>query len=340
MPHNNQHISRKTTPWDNESNKTPSQEFLIKNYQNYYDYRHQPLKSTGESALINSFVPECCPYCDSAGFRKYGLTKNDIQRYQCALCKRTFTPVTNTIFEGHKISISEWIEYTLNLLRYISITADSWNNRNAFTTSRYWLQKLFLILEDYQDSISLSGRVWLDETYYSVRNNDIIKNSVGLKPRGTSQNQLCIGVACTKQQIICIHEGNGRPSKRKTYNAFKDHIAPKSVLVHDKDVAHSLLISSLDLTSESYDSKVIKKLPDKDNPLNRVNQVHARLKDFLNAHSGFNRDNLQGYLNLFSFAMNPPHGYLEKVDELIMIAFQRRKTLRYRDLYTKKTSTT
>lgn len=333
MRHNNRHISRKATPWDDESNKTPVQEFLIQHYQQHYEDKHQSLKDTEEAELINSFIPETCPYCSSPDFRKYGITKNDIQRYQCILCKKTFTPVTNTIFDGHKISISEWIEYTLNLLRYISITADSWNNRNAFTTSRYWLQKLFLILEDYQDDILLGGRVWLDETYYPVRSNDMIKTPAGLKLRGTSQNQLCIGVACTKQQIVCLFEGNGRPSKRKTYNAFKDHIMPESVLVHDKDAAHCLLISDLNLKSESYDSKVIKKLLDKDNPLNRVNQVHARLKDFLNAHSGFNRDNLQGYLNLFSFAMNPPHGYLEKVDELISLALNTSKVLKYRDFY-------
>lgn len=127
----------------------------------------------------------------------------------------------------------------------------------------------------------LSGRVWLDETYYTVEAKDIQLKEDGTKPRGLSENQLCIGAACTDSQILCLFEGNGQPSKKKTYESFKDHIAPGSTLVHDKDYAHSLLVEKLGLVSESYDSKEIKKLDDKDNPLNRVNEVHARLKNFL-----------------------------------------------------------
>ena len=95
-------------------------------------------------------------------------------------------------------------------------------------------------------------------------------------------------------------------SKRKTFKSFKDAIAPGSTLVHDKDNTHSILIEKLGLFSEAYDADEIKLLSDKDNPLRRVNEVHARLKNFLYAHNSFNRDSLQGYLDLFSFAMNPP----------------------------------
>ena len=68
--------------------------------------------------------------------------KNMIEiRYECA-CGKTFLPTTGTIFDDHKISVSEWMEYCLNLFRHVSITADSWSNKNTFKTSRYWLQKL------------------------------------------------------------------------------------------------------------------------------------------------------------------------------------------------------
>ena len=80
-------------------------------------------------------------------------------------------------------------------------------------------------------------------------------------------------------------------------------------------------------------SAEIKNLPDSDNPLNRVNQVHARLKDFLYAHNSFNRDSIDGYLNLFTFVMNPPHDHMEKVELLLNRAFKTRKTLRYRSFY-------
>ena len=72
---------------------------------------------------------------------------------------------------------------------------------------------------------------------------------------------------------------------------------------------------------------------DKDNPLYPVNRAHAILKMFLNAHSGFNREHLQGYLNLFALVTNPPHEMLEKVELVVNLAFASPKSLRYRDFY-------
>ncbi len=333
MPKSKGRQSRKVTPWDSDEERTPTQQFLYDHYKSHYQERHPALNTTGEDKLINSFVPETCPCCNSVSFQKYGRTRNNIQRYRCNECGKTFTPVTGTVFDQHKISISEWMEYTLNILRYVSINADSWNNKNAYTTSRYWLEKLFLVLETQESDIVLSGRVWLDETYYKVELKDIELNEDGTKPRGLSRNQLCIGVACTESQILCVFEGNGQPSMKKTYASFKDHIAPGSTLVHDKDKAHSMLIEQLNLVSEVYDSNELKKLEDKDNPMRRVNEVHARLKNFLYAHSSFDRGSLQGYLNLFSLAMNPPADNLEKVEILLNFAFKCRKTLRYRSFY-------
>jgi len=52
----------------------------------------------------------------------------------------------------------------------VGINANPWNNKNAFSTSRYWLEKLFMALEGYQQSIAIPGMVWLDETCYPVNN--------------------------------------------------------------------------------------------------------------------------------------------------------------------------
>ena len=325
--------SRRKTPWDLIGPKTPIQQFLFDRYKVHYQERHPALKDTGEADLINSVVPVSCPYCSDVAFSRFGLTKNGVQRYRCKDCGRTFTPITGTIFDCHKISISEWIEYCLNLFRYLSVKADSWNNRNAFTTSRYWLEKLFLVLEGYESDIILEGRIWFDETFYTVRSEDIKLKPDGSKPRGLSDNQLCVGVACTRDRILCLLEGKGQPTARKTYIAFKDHIVPGSRLVHDNGNSHKMLITNLKLEDEAYNADKLKKMSDADNPLNWVNEVHARLKNFLYAHNSFDRDSMQGYLNLFSFAMNPPSNHLEKVEMLLNRAFLTRKMLRYRSFY-------
>ena len=328
--------SRRTTPWDKEGQRTPMQEFLRRHYIEQYDERHPSLSETGESLLINSYIPTGCPYCESSSIKMNGYTKNGVQRYKCLLCRQTFTPVTRTIFEGRKISLSEWIEYALNIFRYVSINADSWNNRNAFTTSRYWLEKLFLVLEFYRQSVMLSEKVWLDETFYRVRSEDISRTEEGNKLRGLSSNQMCIGVACDKSRALCVFEGYGKPSQKKTYEAFKGHIEDGSVLIHDKENAHRKLVKELQLKSVAYDSREIKLLNDRDNPLYRVNRVHYLLKSFLYAHRSFDREKMQGYLDLFTFVMNPPTNHLEKVELLLDLAFKNPITLRYRDFYRPK----
>lgn len=226
------------------------------------------------------------------------------------------------------------VEYCLNLFRHISITADSWNNKNSFTTSRYWLQKLFLTLESVQNSIVLADRVWLDETFYTVRSEDIIRKENGDKLRGISKNQICIRVATDKTRTLFLVEGTGKPSQKKTLEAFRNHIQPGSTLIHDRESAHEKLIRELSLISESYASKDLKGLPDKRNPMNPVNRAHAIHKKFLNTNSGFNRNDLQGYLNLFAFVSNPPGDLLKKVELVIKTAFENPKSLRYRDFYT------
>jgi len=324
--------SRKVTPWGGGDNLTATQAFLKKHYDLYYADRHRSLKDSDEANMINSHAPVKCPFCASAKFKKSGYTKNGIQRYMC-VCGKTFLPTTGTIFDEHRISISEWMEYCLNLFRHVSITSSSWNNKNAFVTSRYWLQKLFLTLETVQNDIVLSGKVWLDETFYTVRSENIILKDDGKKLRGLSQNQICIGVATDKKHTLFLVEGTGKPSQKKTFETFENHIEPGSILIHDEDSAHAKLVRKLSLESEAYSSKYLKTLADKDNPLNPVNRAHDILKKFLYAHSSFDRNNLQDYLNLFAFVTNPPLDMLKKVELLIEMAFQNPKLLRYRDFY-------
>ena len=221
----------------------------------------------------------------------------------------------------------------MNIFRYVSLNADSWNNRNAFSTSKYWLEKLFLTLENSQDNVILEGEIWLDETYYPVIMRDLIKDSEGRLLRGLSRNQICIGAATDKKHTVCFFEGFAKPTQSQSYDTFKDHIAPGSTIIHDKEYAHKKLVRELSLKSKCYSSKEMKGLADSENPLYSINRIHNLLKMFLNAHSGFNRDELQGYLNLYSFVINEPEEHLEKVEKIINLVFENPKSLRYRDQF-------
>lgn len=324
--------SRKRTPWDNKAELTATQEYVHMHYVARYEERHTKLKDDCESKMINSYKPAKCPYCSSENFIQKGYDAIGIQRYRCEFGKY-FKPTTGTIFDSRKIPVSEWIEYCLNIFRYVSLNADSWNNRNAISTSKYWLEKLFLTLENTQNNIVLEGTVWLDETYYSIMMRDRGRDEEGNLLRGLSRNQICIGVATDKKHTICIMEGYGKPSQKRSYEAFKDHIKSGSTLIHDKENTHKKLVEKLTLNSTCYASKDMKGLADSENPLDPVNRIHCLLKMFLNVHSGFCRDDLQNYLNLYAFVINPPSDHLEKVEKIINLVFENPKSLKYRNQF-------
>ena len=328
--------SRRKTPWDNCTETSTVQSFIMNKYKDNYYIKHQKLLDTNENILINSIEIDDCPYCRNKNICKKGFTNNKIQRYYCYNCKRRFTPLTNTIFDDHKLPITEWIEFLNDIFNYGSISLTSKVNKNSVTTTTYWLQKLFCLLRVYNQNIKLSGTVYLDEFYYSVIKSDIELKEDGTKLRGISRNKYCIGIAYDKTNIIATIEGLGKPTVNKTRKAFLENIENGSKLIHDDEKSHKILIEELELKDECYKSIDLKELNDDNNPLRPINHQCDLLRQFLNVHSGFDRNYLQDYLNLYCF-MNSgkSKNKLEKINILLEFALKTRVSLKYRNMYSK-----
>jgi transposase-like protein len=185
--------SRRKTPWEHCKVLTPMQDFIKSKYLESYDFKHPIISESREIDLLNSFTTDNCKICGSKNIKKQGYTKTGIQHYYCNDCKHSFTILTNTIFDKRKISITEWIKFCLDIFRYESLNVTSKTNKNSATTTKYWLKKLFLLLEDYQNDTVLQGNVYIDETYFPVmKTNKILKD--GKELRGLSRNQYCISL--------------------------------------------------------------------------------------------------------------------------------------------------
>ena len=106
---------------------------------------------------------------------------------------------------------------------------------------------------------------------------------------------------------------------------------------HDYEKAHLYLFKTIpNLVSYEYKSIVNKYYEDKKNPLYPINHEHMLLKKFLSAHQGFDRRQIQDWLNLFSFIMNPPFNRFEKAIELIKLMINTRNVVRFKENKSKK----
>lgn len=324
------------TPWDgfDESAITATERLVMESQRSAYRFRHEGFAL--DIDFFNSFERDSCPFCSATSIKKAGREGTGMQRYRCNACGRAFTPVTGTIFESRKLPVSAWTDFLIQAFSFESINAMTREDRRSDTTVPYWVGKVFAVLDGVQEGMVLAGDVQIDETYYPVPIAETVSVD-GKRLRGLSRNKICIGVGCDRYgNSYFANEGLGKTSGKRTMEAFGAHIALGSHLIHDMEKSHHALVEKLSLSDEAHNSKLLIGLDDKDNPLGKVNHLCFLLKQFLGRHSGFDRDDLDGWLNLFSVAMNPPTDKMKKAAFILDRAMGNPKTLRFRDFYSVK----
>jgi transposase-like protein len=326
-------LAASATPWDHldDSELTSAQALVAAGHRSAYRFRHESFD--GDADFFNSFERKTCPYCNSMELIKFGFDTSGIRRYRCKVCTKTFTPVTGTIFEEHKLPLPAWSDFLVQLFSFESINVITREDRRSETTIPYWIAKVFAVLEGIQDKMVLTGRVQIDETFYPVPIAEEVSVD-GKRLRGLSRNKICIAVGCDDSgRSFYARAGFGKPSTKRAMEAYGLHIKNGSLLIHDMEKAHRKLVQELELKEEVHNSKLISRLDDSENPLREVNRLCFLLKRFLDSHSGFNRENLDGWLNLFSVIMNQPSEKMEKAAMVLNRAMDNFKTLRFRDFY-------
>lgn len=146
-------------------------------------------------------------------------------------------------------------------------------DRRSGSTIPYWLGKVFTVLEGIQDGMVLSGKVQIDEEYYPIPGKEVVLVD-GKLLRGLSRNKICIAIGCDDTgHSYFTRAGFGKPSVGRVMDAYGAHIELGSLLIHDMDKAHHKLVEGLELTEDVYNSKLLLKLKDADNPLRDVNRL-------------------------------------------------------------------
>lgn len=320
--------------WSKNKNITNTQKLLESTVLEWYDAKHRR-PTIQEINFLNNLGIKDCPKCGSNEISKNGFTDTGMQRFICRHCGKRFNILTSTIFDSKKIPISEWIEYLLHLFEFHSVKTSSFDNRNADSTGRYWLKKVFLVLKNIQNDVVLSNRVYIDETFFTVQKSKIVTKN-GKKLRGISRNKICVVTGTDAHKSFFIAIDISKLNETAALATYGHHIKPESLIVHDLELSHNILIDRLKLQSAAYDSNDLKNISDKENPMEPINRLHALLKKFMGEHGGYNRDDLQDWLNLFWFIVNGPENKYDKVLLFIERAVKIQKKLRYRQFFKRK----
>ena len=93
---------------------------------------------------------------------------------------------------------------------------------------------------------------------------------------------------------IFIREGLGKTSRAKTLATFGSRVAPAPRSSTTWSRAHTAPVNNLSLKSQHYNAKLLKGVPDGQNPLGPVNRMRYFMQCFLRAHPGSNRDDMRG----------------------------------------------
>ena len=334
--------SASATPWDgaDESSLPPAQRLVMRWQREQYDWLHLA-GFEFDAEFFNAYGRERCPRCGSERIVRFGRGRSGVRRWRCRACGGTFTPATGTIFEDRKLPAAAWVEFLLGIMSFESLAGIARRDRRSPTTPPYQLAKLFMVLDGVQDGVVLGGRVQIDEMMYPVPAADRDPSLEGKRAGGYSRNNTCIAIAREERdhgssafRVL----GLGKPSGERARAAYCPHLEKGLTLVHDKENAHNAVVRDRKLVSEAHDSRVIKRLPDDENPLWKVNRLCFLLRLFLDGHSGFDRTNFDGWLDLFSVMMNPPEDRLEKAAMVLDRAMTSPNTLRYREYYRQRPS--
>lgn len=121
----------------------------------WYDAKHRK-PSASQLNLVNGLSIKACPHCEHDRFKRTSYYRNGTRRYRRLGCGRVFSPLTEKIFDSHKIPISEWLEHLMHLFKFHSVAGSASDNRYVKNTGKHWISKAFAVLSGCQNRVSIS----------------------------------------------------------------------------------------------------------------------------------------------------------------------------------------
>lgn len=331
--------SASATPWDHvdDADLPPHEAIARDAHRAAHECRHRALPATDEAALSNPCPRDRCPRCGRGRTRRDGTDAHGVRRRVCRSCGHTLAPMTGTASDHHRLPVADWAELMARAFSLEGLEAMTREDGRSGTATPLWTARLLPVPGGIQGGVVPSGDARIDERPRPLAAKDRAggRAGMGAYPR----DGICMAVGCDDSGGgIMVRAGLGKPSEGRCRDACGAHIAPGPGLVHDMENSHSAPVEKLGLVSEAHRSADLRGLDDEHNPLSRVNHTRFLPKGFMRRHSGFDRDDIDDWPDLFSVIVSPPEDRLEKAAMVLDRAMSIPISLRYRDYYEQRGS--
>ncbi|MBM7561153.1 IS1595 family transposase [Fusibacter tunisiensis] len=251
-----------------------------------------------------------CLHCGSMNVIKHGK-KNDVQRFRCKDCERTFNDRTMTPLANSHVSLEQWIDYAKCMVMGLSIRKSAKICEVSVKTSFYMRHRLLDAVRNFQGVGEVSGIVEMDETFLpeSFKGNHkksgfimprkSRKRGKQIKKRGISNEQVCMATAIDREGNIIFEMTNkGRIKTADLERLYKGRLDPNALICTDSHksyitFAKGNVAEHIRIASGKHKNGVYH--------ISHVNSLHSKFKKWIDRFNGVATKYLPNYLHWFKW---------------------------------------
>ena len=302
--------------------------FVVAANNDEYAFYHSG--TSQDAALLNASAKPSCPHCGSPRTESKGHTGSGARRWICRTCGKTFTPATGSLLSCHKLPFKTFVRFLVNVLTDASVNEASKVAKISMRTAVYWLNKAFLALRGYQDSLVLSGTVYIDDKLIDVEASKKGKDRNGNLYKWSS-NQWNVAIGVAGRARVMVLQGKSKSSDKRLRKTWAGRIADGSRLVTDGERAYHLVAE--DCRAREWRKVVFEyRHGEQCEELKPINLLSSNVEAWFRLHCGMVKtaSRIQDYLNLLSFKLSSPGNALKKAETLLKMMLESKETLRFR----------
>ena len=259
-----------------------------------------------------------CPKCGSVSFVKRGKDSHGGQRYLCRDCGRTFNGSARKVFATSKLPRDTWMAYVTCFVDMLPLRECAARCGVSLKTSFFMRHRLLEALAKHSPAFCVEPGCGceLDETFFpeSFKGNHSNsgftmprpprrhsgkgypgKKAWEKRPRGTGPEHICVLVGVNDRgDILYDVPCRGGLSAQKAKEVLDGKVGAGSIVCTDKGSAYPRALRELGVACHCAFAAV-------DHKVNRINNVHSRLKTFMSRFHGVATRRLSAYLAWFKW---------------------------------------